>query len=351
MKRITVDCRFASSPTGLGRYTRSLMGALLRRSDDIEYILLVRSENEEWISRLPSPARFTQVRAAIPTYSAGEHTTLPAIIRAQHPDAHCSMHFPLPLFAGVPSAITVHDLILHRYANGASVLKQLVYRLLMRRSIHQASAIFVPTVAVADDLARQYGDRVRFRTTVTGEGVDDAYVPQPPEHAAAVCKRYGISGEFFLYVGNAKEHKNVPVLLDAYRRLPAGSPSLVLVCHGKEADALTLPPHTLLLRDLHDDDLPALYSAARCFVTATLDEGFCLPVAEALACGCPVIASDIPVVRETAKGNAVLVPPDPQSLAAALASPPPRTEPQRGWSWDDAARCVAETLMNIAARA
>jgi alpha-1,3-rhamnosyl/mannosyltransferase len=343
-RRITVDCRFGATRAGLGRFTRSMLAALLRRTDDITYVLLVRDASEPWLASLPSSGAYEVRVADVAHYGLAEHIMLRRAILAAHADLHLSMHFILPAICPVPSVITVHDLILHRYPNGAPLLRRLAYRALMRRAISQSSHILVPSTAVADDVRATYGERARHRTVVTGEGVDDAYVPQSRPIIDAVLQRHALQQPFFLYVGGAKQHKNVETLVGAHAQLPLSAPPLVLVVGGREAKALQESKRVRILRDVADADLPALYSAAACCVTASLDEGFCLPIAEAIACGCPVIASNRGAIPETAKGHAVLVEPTVEALAGAMASLPPRPTAQRLWSWDDAAAIAARTL-------
>lgn len=319
--RIAIDCRFAGEVAGLGRYTRELVAALLRRRDPVSYVLLVRSAAEPWIADLPHPPETVTVPA--PHYSFREHILLPLILRSIRPDLLFAPHFNVPLFCPVPFVVTVHDLILHRYPNRASWLRQAAYRLLLRRAVFRARRIIAVSAFTALELGNVFGPRILSNTTVIPEGVSREFSPATAGQIARVRRKYGLTSPFFLYVGNAKEHKNLPMLLEAFRR-HEGDQELVLVTGGREADVLHVPERTVLLRRVPDADLPALLTAAECFVSPSLYEGFGLPMLEALACGCPVIAVNRTAMPEVLRDRALLIEPSVEALRHALAHPPRR---------------------------
>jgi glycosyltransferase involved in cell wall biosynthesis len=160
---------------------------------------------------------------------------------------------------------------------------------------------------------------------------------------ASVVKKYGLRPDFFLYIGSGKTHKNVPMLLKALAALHDDQQQLVVVMPGESRKL----PHTgnvLFLSAVEEADLPALYSAAACFITASLYEGYGLPVAEALSCGCPVIAVDRTAVPETAQGSAMLVEPSIEAITDAIRHPPKRPVTYFRPQWSLAAQVTAETL-------
>ena len=102
---------------------------------------------------------------------------------------------------------------------------------------------------------------------------------------------------------------------------------------GHEAKKLKTAGTVRVIQHVPDEDLPALYSSAKAFVTASLYEGFCLPVAEAEACGCPVIASDRGAIPEIASAKAKLIPPTVKDFMAAMKNPPKSVGSIRMWEW------------------
>ena len=162
-----------------------------------------------------------------------------------------------------------------------------------------------------------------------GEGVQ----MQPPMQN--IREKFDLQKPFFLYVGNAKQHKNVQMLIDAFQKIGSDAKELILVTGGKEAAHLRLVPGVHILKDVSEADLTALYKEASAFVTASLYEGYCLPVAEALSLGCPVIASDIGAIREIANTRALLIEPTVEAFATAMiteiARPSPSPNPSPSW--------------------
>ncbi|MBI5155653.1 glycosyltransferase, partial [Candidatus Peregrinibacteria bacterium] len=232
MRRIAIDCRFAGTASGLGRYTRELVASLTARNDDAHYLLLVLPEAKAWLSTVPSSMHRSAVEVSARHYSLSEHREMPVILRKHNVDLLFSPHFTVPLFCPVPFVVTIHDLILHSFPNASPLWKRMGYRLLMRHAVRNAKTIITISGFVAGEIARTYGARTAARTQVITEGVDACFRRRSPDEQKQVRERYGIDGPFFLYVGNAKQHKNVAILLQAFSRLPESSPRLVLVTGG-----------------------------------------------------------------------------------------------------------------------
>jgi len=341
VKTIGIDCRFAGTRSGLGRYTRAIVTELLRRKDPVRYILFVRSEKEEWIEHARHIADCRLQIADFAHYSLAEQIIFPKVFRKSRIDLLFSPHFNVPLLCPVPFVATIHDLILHRHPGDASFLKRTAYRMQMAFTIKRAKAILAVSSFTALEIGGAYGPPAHRKCHVTGEGVEDAFHPASIASVAAVRTRYGLQQPFFLYVGSGKGHKNVPFLIDAFAKADLNAKQLVLVMPSPPPH---LPKNVLHLPVVSDEDLPALYSAAECFTTASLYEGFCLPVAEALSCGCPVIAMQSTAIPETAKGQAMLIAPTVDAWVQALQNPPVRPVQYRRPLWREAAERTVKVL-------
>lgn len=340
--RIAIDCRFASLPGGLGHYTRAIVAELLKRADPVRYVLLVRSLSEPWLVNLEGYHSLALTTA--PHYSLAEQYLLLRMLRRTGADLLFSPHFTIPILSSIPTVVTIHDLILHRFPNAAPILRRLAYHALLRGALARAQHIIAVSNTVAMDLARHY-PRSAKKIVVVHEGVTTAFHPRSAAQITSTRQRYSLPRPFLLYVGNAKEHKNVPVLLEAFARMKAKNYDLILVTGGKEAQTLRLPHGVRCLTGISEDDLSSLYSAAEALLTASLDEGFCLPIVEAIACGCPVVASNRGAIPEIARGHARLIEPTVEAFANAMQNLPPRPEPERLYSWEDAAANTAAILL------
>lgn len=171
------------------------------------------------------------------------------------------------------------------------------------------------------------------KIVVAHNGVDRTRYRRSDAHRIEVTKRnLGIAGEYIIYVGNIEPRKNLVRLIDAYKLLPKSltdTCQLVMVGSGGwlNEDIITAIGHAQYdgyriirpLRFVEDAEIVDLYSGARCAVLPSFHEGFGMPVLEALACGTPVVASDLGSIRE-AGGNVVTYcdPLSVKSIAAAL---------------------------------
>lgn len=343
--KIGIDCRFGNSPTGLGTYTREIVRSLLKRGDPVEYVLFVQSEGEEWLKGISNGStrltRTVEYRISeCSHYSIKEQLLFPRIIRKSKVELMFFPHFNIPLLCSVPFVVTIHDLILHKYPNQASVVKRMAYRLLMKHAVSKAKKIIAVSDFTASEIRSSYGER---DITVITEGVNPLF--ERKSDCSDVLRTYDLQKPFFLYIGNAKEHKNVQTLIDAYRKLNDQSVELVLVCTGKEVGRLKPVDGVRIIPGTEVAELPSLYSSARAFVTASLYEGFCLPVLEARACGCPVIASSRGAIPEAAGGEALLIEPTVEAFASAMKLPPALVEPSSSLpTWDEAASKTFEAL-------
>src|SRR5215216_207028 len=177
------------------------------------------------------------------------------------------------------------------------------------------------TAAVATEVADEYG-LSPDRLVVTPLGVDDTWRQATPPDPAWLAT-LGLPERYLLFVGNREPRKNLGTLLAAYRKLLATRPPLVLVGPpgwGEALDTAGLPPDAVRTPGyLAEPDLARVVAGAAALVNPSWYEGFGLPALEALACGTPVVASDLPAHREVLGDLAQLfTPDDPGALADAL---------------------------------
>jgi glycosyltransferase involved in cell wall biosynthesis len=212
----------------------------------------------------------------------------------------------------------VHDLAFVRYPDLVSAAS-LDYRELVPRALSRAAVVLTPTQAVAAELADTYSispDRIR----VTPMGVDDAWF------AATAARPPGLPEQYLLAVGTREPRKGLDVLLSAYRLLLADRievPALVIAGGSGWGPALDTAKLTrdqvITLGYVDRPRLRGLVAGASLLAFPSFYEGFGLPPLEAMASGTPVVATDIPAIREVVGSHARLAPPhDAPALAAAL---------------------------------
>jgi glycosyltransferase involved in cell wall biosynthesis len=200
-------------------------------------------------------------------------------------------------------------------------------------AVERASRLIVPTTAVAEDaVALLHVEPGRVH--VVPEAADGAFRPRPPEEVARVRARRGLPEDYLVWVGGLRHpdpRKRVAAMAEAPRDLP-----LVLV--GDPGQWARELPDVVLAGAVDDDELAAIYTGARALVFPSDDEGFGLPTVEALACGTPVVACDLPALREVLSDRATFVERDDLAALLAAGADARRPAPQPpAWTWGDAA--------------
>jgi glycosyltransferase involved in cell wall biosynthesis len=312
--------------TGIGRYVECLLTELAGHGDlRLTAVAFTWRGRDGLAAGLPPAVAVAGRRAPARGLQAAWARTPwpPAEWLAGRSDVLHGTNFVLPPTRRAAGVLTVHDLA-YLHLPGVVSAASLAYRRLVPRGLRRAALALAPTEAVAGELREAYrlpADRVR----VTPLGVDPAWAAGPVPDTGWLAGR-GLPPEYLLAVGTLEPRKGLDVLLAAYAAVLADEPAappLVLVGPtgwGPALDAARLPPDRLLLPGyLPEPDLRQVVAGARLLAYPSRYEGFGLPPLEAMAAGVPVVASDLPAVREVVGGHAALVPPgDADALSDAL---------------------------------
>ena len=323
---ITLDATPLLGPrTGIGRYVEHLLDELPRAVARRQLDVQIRATT--WTARgarlADLPAGVVQVGPRVPARLLREcwrRTGWPSIERlVGRTDVFHGTNFVSPPTRRAREVVTIHDLTYDVHAQTVSHAS-LLYRELVPRALARGAHVVTPTEVVAAAVRSHYS-LADDRVTAIPLGVDASWFDSRSPDDRWTAARH-LPRDYFVFVGSLDPRKNLPVLLEAHARLratDADAPDLVLAGPAGREGSLAVRAGVHLTGWLDDADLTTLVAGSRALVLPSIDEGFGLPVLEALASGRPVVVSDIAVLREVAGPHAIAAAhDDPEALADAL---------------------------------
>jgi glycosyltransferase involved in cell wall biosynthesis len=319
--RIALNAWFNDQPTtGSGQYVRQLVPALRRADPSIEIeVVAPRIRNDAakvWFEQVTFPRAAAWMKADI------------AFVPYWAPPLQCS----------VPVVVTIHDVIplaLPAYRGGPL---QRLYTSLVRAASPNATHILTDSEFSKQDIQRLLhvsADRI----TAIPLAAEERFTPAIPEEALQrVQERYRLPESYVFYLGGYDARKNAetlfqvytwcaetigqdfPLLMTGTSDTPAFAADGRAMTLGQMMQELELDAETVrFIGRPPEEDKPALYAGARCFLYTSTYEGFGLPALEALACGTPVVGSDASSIPEVVGNAGMLVNPfDARAMAGAL---------------------------------
>ncbi len=321
----------ATCPTGTEIYSQRLTQALLALGSPHRFRLYLRST--------PPAGTFPGADLrVIPFPRLWTHLRLSWEMARRPPDVLFVPAHVLPLVHPPASLVTVHDLGYLYFPEAHPWRQRLYLDFSTRWNARAAVHLLADSEATKADLVACYGTPLE-KITVAYPGRDETLTPVRDTAAVeAVKAHYGITGDYFLYLGTLQPRKNLSRLIAAFAHLTAHPPPShqspshpipQLVLAGKRGwlyedlfarvRRADLEGRVLFPGYIPDENKAALLSGALAFIFPSLYEGFGLPVLEAQACGCPVIASATSSLPEVAGDAALLVDPgDTDAIAAAM---------------------------------
>ncbi len=312
--RIGIDTRLAHyrREGGIAQYTLRLLQALLCLKSGDEFVVLHqrRDRLSDLVTDRNHACRLRARRLLTPPHHRYEQWTLPAEVAFAGIDVLHSPDFIPPFHRRCAAVITVHDLAFKLYPQLLTP-ESTAYYGQIERAVTSADQIIAVSEATRQDMLRLLPADAK-KITVIHEAADPVYRPLADAAAAAqVLQKYRLTQPFILCVGTIEPRKNLPVLLRAFRMLPdrrrLGLQLAIAGPRGWLADdvfalhtQLGLGDQVRFLGAVPAAELAALYNAAALFVLPSLYEGFGLPVVEAMACGAPVVVSNVSSLPEVA---------------------------------------------------
>ena len=315
--KICIDARPVSNHMhGISRYAFNLIEQLAHLGQRHQYLILTRMNSRMFLP--PLPGNFEIQECHSQNYSITEQLVIPWLMRKESVDLFHATTYSAPILQTCKTVVTIHDLIPMIFPEHYRWIHAVFYRQVVRRALQKAGWILTVSLSSKDDLIRYFG-LDRNKIVVTYNGVDDRFCLDASGLSKKIIEEaFALKDPFILSVVNDRPHKNVSVLVGAfetflqkvtipYKLVIVGIPEDISIGNSISrgvADSLIFLPRVT------DDQLIALYQNATLFVLPTLYEGFCLPVLEAMACGTPVITSNVSSLPEVTGNAAILVNPN-----------------------------------------
>jgi glycosyltransferase involved in cell wall biosynthesis len=314
---------------GAGNYIAHLIRSLPLIDETNEYLAFVKPDNVTLMARRENLRIVQATLASRVLRIAWEQTFLPLLARRYRLDVLHSPHYTMPFLRPCPTVVTFHDMTFFLYPHMHRFYKKIFFQAAIRLSAKRADAIIADSESTRQDILRvlRSDDKI---VTVVPLGVSDAFRQHHDQTGSErMLQKYHLPPRFILSVGVLEPRKNLLTLLHAFKSLAERGIEHSLVIVGQRgwmndkvfevAKDLTLSSRVIFTGYVPERDLPFLFSSAEVFVYPSTYEGFGLPVLEALACGIPVITSNVSSMPEIVGDAGILVNPlDEVELADAM---------------------------------
>jgi len=312
--KIGINARFLPQPyTGIGKYSYNLLSALAQLDEENEYFLFTHQ-----LVDFPLPENFKQIRVPEKDYASAslrkahwEYNLIPKEMKKWGIDLAHFLYPSNPLKKlGIPTIVTVHDMIPWRLPEYNRHLRSKLYHLHAKWALKRADHI----ITVSEFSKGEIMDLAKIRD----KNLSVTLLAPPITHYDDIPPGLKLRRKFLLYVGGYDSRKNIPMLMIAYQKFIANYYPIDLILVGgkgkgledfvtdefteKVADRFPVKPKGKIIftQSLQDTELCALYRQALALVHPSSYEGFNLPLVEAMKHSLPLVISDIPVHHEVA---------------------------------------------------
>jgi glycosyltransferase involved in cell wall biosynthesis len=318
----------SSAPTGTEAYSYHLIRALAPRLRDSYRLRLYYRERPAPGREFPAYIEDGEARV-IPFPRLWTHTRLSWEMLQSPPDLLFVPAHVLPIARPARTLVTVHDLGYRIFPDAHPAGQRRYLELSTRWNVRVATHVLADSTATRDAIVEAYRTP-QDKISVVYPGYTPDLTPELDQNRLEnVKQRYGISGDYLLFIGRIQPRKNLSRLIAAFAQISSDHPELTLVLAGptgwlagpiiEQARELGLASRVCFVGYVAAEDKAALISGALAFAYPSLYEGFGFPVLEAQACGTPLLCSATSSLPEVAGEGALLVnPEDTDAIAAGL---------------------------------
>lgn len=332
-RTVCIDCRYLGQrPSGIGETVRALVDFAPELAPELDFLLLRSPAHKGRLSSEPN------VREVVVPHAANGPATMWWLARVVDLSGVSLFHATfniMPAGLKMPCITTIHDMMWLTHPHWCNPrpygrLQALFHGHGIKRALHRAAAIVTVSEASGKAIVERFPEAAE-RTFVTLSGVSREFCPVPRDSLRLAELGMRPDRPFVLTVGQYAPYKNHEGALRGFAHAFSDRTDMdfVLVQRMGQnaarllqlANALGLSGRVRLLGAVSRQDLIQLYSTAAALLHPSFCEGFGNPLAEAMACGCPVVTSDISAMPEVTGGAALLASPgDPEAIGNALRS-------------------------------
>lgn len=349
--------------TGLGNYSRFVINGLTTAFPQHTYFLYSPGKGQKALrSQLPPapPLRYTYpqgwVNSLFPSFWRSKRMVKD--LQREEIELYHGLSNELPVAmarSGIPSVVTIHDLIFLRYPQLYKPIDRKIYTYKFREACLEADKVIAISRQTKEDIRSFFGIPEE-KIEILYQGCDPVFGrPVAQTVKQAVREKYNLPSAYILYVGSMEERKNLLLLVRALKELKEDLPVVAVgrwTPYVKTVEAYIrenrLDQRVRLLHTVSYSELPALYRMATLFVYPSFFEGFGIPILEAQKAGVPVIAATGSCLEEAGGPDALYTDPQDASelrgLIESVLNDPKQADNMRRKGWEYGRRFEADKL-------
>lgn len=327
---VNIQPMLHSVKSGIGFYQQELMKALFDADEEDSFLLQYFDPRKKQGDPSVKFGKSNVSSEPCKWFSATLYqllwTFLPIPYRLffrSRPDVTMFFNYYLPPFSRGKKVLVVYDTVVKDYPETMNFKTRIMLKLTLKRSIKRADKIITISEFSKQQIMKHFNVADEDIVIIPCAADSQKFRPVPDRESVRreVCPKYGINGEYYLYLGNLEPRKNIARLVEAYGealKRKADLPLLV-IAGGKgwlyeeifsRVEELKLSDRVVFTGYVDDEDVPLLMNGARAFCFPSLYEGFGMPPLEAMSCGVPVIVSDRTSLPEVTGDCGIAVDPE-----------------------------------------